>query len=209
MKGKRRTARACLMGIVLMLAACGGTSGTTGQGALSTPAPTVTPTTAPTATATATAAPTTVPIPAGWRTYQGPHFTIAYPPTWTEATQAQGGSTPSQPIIAYAFTAANGAASGFVSVIESDNLTAATIQNTYCKNTSGEKTVTFAGLPMRFSQTTSGEHTRSWVLITNAGVVYQVYANDFLASASDYLSVVAQNTTLASTFQPQYTTPGC
>jgi hypothetical protein len=206
MTGKRRAACACLIGIVLMLAACGGTSGAAARGTPSTPAPTAS---AATATATVPAATATATVPAGWRTYQGPHFTIAYPPTWTEETQAQGGSTASQPIIAYAFTAPTGSASGYVSVTESDNVNAATIQGTYCKSTSGDQTVTFAGVPMRFSQQTGGYRTRSWVLITNAGTVYQLYANDFLASASDYANVVAQNTAVLSTFQAQYTTPGC
>src|SRR5262249_48136835 len=151
-------------------------------------------TTTPSATATAT-------VPPGWQTYQGPHFTIAYPPTWTETTQAQGDSTPSQPVIAYAFTAPTGSASGFVSVTESDTVAAAALQATFGKTTSGDQTVTFAGMPMRFSQNTGGERTRSWVLITNAGTVYQLDANDFLASAPDYAQVVAQNTAVLSTFQ--------
>lgn len=204
MKAIRHTAWAAwaaLMGAVLMLAACDmGASGTTAHGAVSTATPTVIATTAPTAMATSTA-------PPGWHTYQGPHFTISYPVVWTEATQAQGGSTASQPIIAYAFTSPDG--KEYVSVTESDNIDAATIQGTYCKGTSGDQVVTFAGLPMRFSQQSGSYRTRSWVLITNAGTVYQLYANDFLASAPDYSDVVAQNTAVLSTFQAQYTTPGC
>lgn len=209
MNGNRRAACACacLIGIVLMLAACGGSSGAAVRDTSSTPPPSVSPTTVPAPIATATVPATAVKIPSGWLIYQGPHFTIAYPPTWIETTQAQGGSTASQPIVAYAFAPSDGSA--YVSVTEYDNVTAATIQGTYCKNTSGDQTVTFAGLPMRFSQQTGGYATRSWVLITNASTVYQLNANDFLTSKSDYANRVAQNTAVLSTFQAQYTTPGC
>ena len=204
----RRMVWLSLIAAVLILTGCsaGGENSASHNATTSTPAATATTEATPTATATA-GLPTPLEVPQGWQVYHAPHFAISYPAGWTETTQTQGNSTPSQPVIAYAFTPPDGSA--FASVTESDNVDAATIQGTYCKNTSGDQTVTFGGELMRFSQQTGGYRTRSWVLITNAGTVYQLYANDFLASASDYTNRVAQNTAVLSTFQAQYTTPGC
>jgi hypothetical protein len=186
----RRFLFPCLSALLLavcVLAACG-LSTTSDAGAGITP------------TATPAGPPTPTNVPAGWQVYSGPHFAMAHPADWGVGTFVQGGSTPQQPIVNYAFHPSGG---GGPSVVESDNIDAATIQNTYCHNTSAEPTVTLAGLSMRYSTSAQGT-VRNWVFIADKGTVYQL-----LAPTNEGKDAQALDDAVLATFRAQYTTPGC
>lgn len=89
-----------------------------------------------------------------------------------------------------------------VSIGETDNIDAATIQSDFC---AGQATiVTLAGLPMRY-QVNSGGVNRSWEFVTSQGTVYGLTTTDGNQSAD----VQAQDQAILATFLPEYTTPAC
>ncbi len=161
----------------------------------STTLPSPVPTTIP-----AGSAPTPTDVPAGWQVYVGPHFSVAYPAGWTVSPNPQGDNSPSHPNVVYALAMPDG--TGHVSIGETDNVDAATIQSDFC---AGQATiVTLAGLPMRY-QVNSGGVNRSWEFVTTQGTVYGLTTTDGNQSASSQ----AQDQAILATFTPEYTTPAC
>src|SRR5262249_12331525 len=147
------------------------------------------PTRVPTPIATTTLRPHSV--PAGWQVYDGPHFAIALPSGWTAQSFTQGDSTTASPDIIYSLDAPD--RHGSVQVQEHDGISSSDIQALYCAGFAQSTIVTFAGLPMRYSDTGDEGTARSWVFISNKGTVYGLQANDGFDPPAD---LTALNTTV-------------
>lgn len=169
--------------------------------------------TVPTATSTATmppspmataipagSAPTPTNVPTGWQVYVGPHFSIAYPAGWSVSPNPQADNSPSHPNVVYALAMPDG--TSHVSIGETDNVDAATIQSDFC-GSQGSR-VTLAGLPMRYQVDSSGVN-RSWEFVTTLGTVYGLTTIDGNKGAD----IQQQDQAILATFRPEYTTPAC
>jgi hypothetical protein len=132
--------------------------------------------------------------------YQGPHFTIAYPPDWTAqvAARAPTPTTSSQAVSVFGFGAHN-SGQQLIYVQETINPSASTVQDV-CAIASVARV---GDVTMKYSVTTLG--VRQFSLNTGHSLVYQLSAPDVVASAD----VRAQDDLVLGTFQPLYTTSGC
>jgi hypothetical protein len=140
-------------------------------------------------------APTPTNVPAGWVVYVGPHFTVAYPKSWT-----------------YAFGVVPGNAFG-VSIVLQNVSTGEliTINETYGYSTAqlqalcaqGDTTAPLAGLAMRYTLDASGN--RTWYFVTSHHYAYALIALD----GGEPPAVVAGHDAILATFRPDDPLSGC